>query len=167
MLTNINGLSYVGYTMVGMEELDFILNEITSTDWCQHSRIRAGSEIGRNATNEQIFVSDIFKATKLWAEQHGKSFEIVDADNNIYHVVVKIDNKYIRIIQWCDETNIDMEELRTGPWCDFVYDGITNFLHQVIRRDVWKNKGLILPDTPPLRYQIGHHKDLDPVFIKR
>jgi len=155
----INGLSYVGYTMVSMDELDYILTEITTTNWCQHSRIRAGSEIGRNATDDQIFVSDIFKAAKVWAETNNKSFEIIDADNNIYHIVVKIDDKYIRIIQWCDETNIDMEELCTGPWCDFVPDGITNFLNQVIRRDVWKNKNIILPDSPPLRYQVGGYYD--------
>jgi len=52
-----------------------------------------------------------------------------------------------------------MEELCTGPWCDFVPDGITNFLNQVIRRDVWKNKNIILPDSPPLRYQVGGYYD--------
>ena len=149
------------YTLVAMDELDYVLNEIVTSGWTpSHFRIRCGSEIGRNATTDQIFVSDLYKAIEQWAKDNGKSFSReYNADNNIYHVVVKLENVFIRVIQWCDETNIDMEELRSGPWNDFVPDGITNFLHQVIRRDVWKNQGIQLPDTPPTRYLIGHQDD--------
>ena len=73
--------------------------------------------------------------------------------------MVKIEDKIVRLISWCDETNIDMEELRSGPWCNFVPDGITNFLHQIIRRDVFKNQGLILPDSPPERYKFNRSPD--------
>lgn len=160
----LNALSYVGYTMVALDELDYILKEITTSDWCDHYRIRSGSEIGRNATEGPIFVSNVFKAAELWAKINNQSFEVLVADNNIYHIMVKIGSKYIRLIHWCDETNIDMEELRTGPWCDFSPDGNTNFLHQVIRRDVWKNNKIILPDTPPKRYQLEYFKNTPPVF---
>jgi len=151
-------IGYIGYTMVSMDELDYVLNEILTSGWTpSHFRIRCGSEIGRNATTDQIFVSDLYKSIENWAIENNKSFSRVwDADNNIYHVVAELEGRLIRIIQWCDETNIDMEELRTGPWNDFVPDGITNFLHQVIRRDTWKNKGIPLPDTPPARYTIGN-----------
>jgi hypothetical protein len=151
-------VNWISYTMISLDELDFVLTEITTSSWkARNFRLRTGSEIGRNASTGRIFVSDIFKAVKQWAETNNKSFEVIEpADNNIYHVVVKLDGRLIRVIQWCDETNIDMEELRTGPWCDFVPDGITNFLHQVIRRDIWKNNGITLPDTPPLRYQLGN-----------
>jgi organic radical activating enzyme len=151
-------MGYIGYTLVSFAELDFVLNEILNSGWNpSHFRVRCGSEIGRNATTDQIFVSDLYKEIEKWANNNDKSFSReYNADNNIYHVVVKLDGRLIRVIQWCDETNIDMEELRTGPWCDFVPDGITNFLHQVIRRDIWKNNGITLPDTPPLRYQLGN-----------
>ena len=79
--------------------------------------------------------------------------------------MARVENKDIRIIQWCDETDIDMEELRSGPWCDFVPDGVTNFLHQIIRRDVWKNQGLILPDTPPDRYKFNNNPHNTPLDL--
>ncbi len=158
-------LSYVGYTMVDLTELDFILDEICHGGLnAETYRIRSGSEIGRNATDGHIFVSNVVSMVQDWANKNGKSFAIEEADNNIYHTVVNIDGTLIRLIHWCDETNIDMEELKTGPYCDFVPDGITNFLHQVIRRDIWKNKNIILPDSPPLRYRIGHQNDLKTLF---
>jgi len=156
-------ISYISYTMMTLAEVDFIMNEICSNEWrSKNFRIRYGSDIGRNPGQERIFVSDVYKSIESWCAANGKSFErIVEADNNIYHVMAKVDGKDIRIIQWCDETDIDMEELRSGPWCDFVPDGITNFLHQIIRRDVWKNQGLILPDSPPDRYKFNRTPSKD------
>lgn len=159
------GISYISYTMVSLDEVNFIMNEICSNEWqSKNFRIRYGSDIGRNPGQERKYVSDIYKAIEMWCKDNNKSFErIVEADNNIYHVMAKVDGKDVRIIQWCDVTDIDMEELQSGPWCDFVPDGITNFLHQIIRRDVWKNKGIILPDSPPARYQFNKTPSLDPL----
>jgi len=157
-------VDYIGYTMSSISELEDILEETTSNNWkVSMFRIRYGSDIGRYPDQERMYVSDIFKLTQAWCQRNGKSFEIVNADNNIYHVMVKIENNFYRLIQWCDETDIDMEELRTGPFSDFVHDGITNFLHQIIRRDVLKNRGLSLPDTPPLRYQLLGSYDTSPL----
>ena len=154
-------LGYIGYTMVGLKELHDILEEIIFQPWTPKTfRIRAGSEIGLNATEKRYYVSDIYKEIKQWAKQRGYAVEDMEADDNIYHKMVRLNGKPIRIIQWCDITDIDMEELRSGPWNDFVpNDGITNFLHQIIRRDVWKNKGIQLTDTPPQRYQLAYYKD--------
>jgi len=61
-------------------------------------------------------------------------------------------NIRLRLIQWPDVTNIDMEELATGPWCQF-YDGpITNFVHQVITRDAYRNMNMPKLDTVPQKY---------------
>lgn len=154
-------IGYISYTMVDFSELDYILTEITSNNWSpKNFRIRNGAEIGRNASTEQPFVSNLYKRAEQWCKDNNKYFErIIEADNNIYHVMVKIEDKIVRLISWCDETNIDMEELRSGPWCNFVPDGITNFLHQIIRRDVWKNQGIPLPDTPPQRYMFERTPD--------
>lgn len=158
-------LSYVGYTMSSLSELEDILEEATTSDWGPGQfRIRYGSDIGRYPEQERMYVTDIFKRTKEWCERNSKSFSVVDdADNNIYHIMVNIDGQDFRLIQWCDETDINMEELINGPWCNFVDDGLTNFLHQIIRRDISKNQNLLLPDTPPLRYQMqsASHDTLD------
>lgn len=161
-------ISYISYTMMSLNEVDFIMKEICSNQWqSKNFRIRYGSDIGRNPGQERKFVSDVYKAIEHWCKVNKKTFErIVDADNNIYHVMAKVDGKDIRIIQWCDETDIDMEELKSGPWCDFVPDGITNFLHQIIRRDIWKNKGFILPDTPPDRYKFSRNPDKKPLLFE-
>jgi MoaA/NifB/PqqE/SkfB family radical SAM enzyme len=150
-------VTYISYTMVDQSELDDILTEITSSFWQpKNFRIRHGAEVGRNSSKTKPFVSDLYRAVEEWCVNNNKPFErIIEADNNIYHVMVKIEDKVLRLISWCDEENIDMEELRSGPWCNFVPDGITNFLHQIIRRDIWKNNGIILPDMPPDRYKFN------------
>lgn len=160
-------VGYIGYTMVGFHELDYILNEIWTNDWTPKTfRIRLGAEIGRNATTEVSTVSDLYKAVEQWCLVREIPFSrIIEADNNIYHVMVEMGDKCLRLINWCDETNIDMEELRSGPWCNFVPDGITNFLHQVIRRDIWKNKSIPLPDAPPQRYLLARHPTKDPLDL--
>lgn len=155
-------LYYVGYTMSSTNELFDILEEIVNSPWQpKHFRIRYGSDIGRYPQQERLYVSDTYKLIKQWCENNGREFRDETGDNNLYHTMVNVDGRSIRVIQWCDETDIDMEELKTGPYCDFVPDGITNFLHQVIRRDVLKNQGIILPDTPPARYLLENaNKDI-------
>lgn len=148
-------LAYISYTMSSIDELEDILEESTSSNWNPVMfRIRYGSDIGRFPDQERMYVSDIFKITQDWCAAHNKTFELANWDDNIYHVMVKIDGQLFRLIQWCDETDIHMEELRSGPYCDFTSDGLTNFLHQVIRRDIETNKKMALPDAPPARYQL-------------
>jgi MoaA/NifB/PqqE/SkfB family radical SAM enzyme len=143
----------VCYTMCSVQELEDILEETTSSDWAAPQyKIRYGADIGRYPDQKPMYISDIFKAAEAWCKRTGKLFELVEADNNLHHITVKINGQTHRLIHWCDITDIHMEELRTGGWCNFVPDGVTNFLHQVIRRDIWKNQGKTLPDAPPARY---------------
>ena len=82
----------------------------------------------------------------------GDDVVISESDNNLYHIMINWNGIDIRLIQWPDITNIDMEELDTGPWCQF-YDGpITNFVHQVITRDAYKNMNLPKLDEVPEKY---------------
>jgi hypothetical protein len=57
-----------------------------------------------------------------------------------------------------------MEELDTGPWCQF-YDGpITNFVHQVITRDAYINNSLPQLDFAPAKY---HYRKIYHEFNNR
>lgn len=157
----------IGYTMSSISELHDILEEICTQPWTpEHFRIRYGVDIGRYPNQQKMFASDTYKEIKEWCDRKGVSFEDEEGDNNLHHTMVKVGGKSVRIIQWCDETDINMEELRTGPYCDFVSDGLTNFLHQVIRRDVSKNQGVILPDAPPERYLMKNQFDKTPLDFK-
>jgi MoaA/NifB/PqqE/SkfB family radical SAM enzyme len=157
-------MGYISYTMIDLTELDYVLNEIITSPWYPSNfRVRLGSDIGRNGSKENFKLSSLYKAAEDWCKRNDKRFERISvADNNIYHVMVKIEDKTVRLIQWCDESNIDMEELRSGPWNYFVpHDGITNFLHQIIRRDSSINKKFLLIDRVPTRYQYSPNVEHD------
>jgi hypothetical protein len=162
-------IGYIGYTMSSISELEDILTESINSNWQTGMfRIRYGSDIGRYPDQQRMYVSDIYKATKEWCEKNNKTIQLLEnSDDNLYHLMVNIDGINYRLIQWCDITDIDMEELRSGPWCSFVDDGITNFLHQVIRRDIEKNKKLILPDIPPLRYRYEGKDIIEPLDFNK
>jgi len=156
-------IGYVGYTIESLEELPFILEEIerlhvptfsASTDLpsngISHYRIRCGSFIGRSSDIERSYLSNTFKRIKELLGDVEVGF--LD-DDNPYHIMVKKGDIKIRIIQWPDKTNIDMEELASAPWCNFYNGPITNFVHQTIMRDAFINNGLPMLDTVPKKYQ--------------
>lgn len=144
-------LGYVGYTLQSFDELPFILDEIQRIHHprIHHYRIRCGAFIGRSSDQKRSYLSNLVKHIKTLADVK----RCTDWDDNIYHVMVEINGIKVRLIQWPDVTNIDMEELATGPWSQF-YDGpVTNFVHQVITRDAFKNMGLPMLDLVPEKYR--------------
>lgn len=156
-------ISYIGYTLESLDHLPDVLEEIKivrnySIDRIWQFRIRCGSFIGRSSDSERSYLSNLVKSV---INYYGKDeCEIVGLDDNPYHVVVKWQGTSIRLIQWPDITNINMEELNVGPWCQFYQGPITNFVHQVITRDIYRNKNIPAPDLCPSRY---HHQAPDVV----
>lgn len=143
----------IGYTMASTSELNDILHEITNNNWpTMVFRIRYGSDIGRYPEQEKLYVSDTYKLVKQWCINNGKEFKDIQGDDTLYHKMVSVDGKSIRIIQWGDETDLSLNELQCGPYADFSSDGITNYLLSVIRRDVEKNQNIMLPDRVPEEY---------------
>lgn len=165
-------ITYIGYTMQSLDEIPFILDEIKmlSTKLPKgqtHFRMRCGSFIGRSSDQERSYLSSTVKKIKeLIGNEvthcHGgnnDSWNMVGADDNPYHTILKWNDIMLRLIQWPDVTNMDLEELNTGPWCQF-YDGpITNFVHQVITRDAFKNMGLPMLDAVPARYRYQPYEE--------
>jgi hypothetical protein len=151
-------INYVGYTIEDYNHIPEILDEIKDINHEQinHYRIRCGSFIGRSSDQQRGYLSVLVRKIK---EHLGSKVSLYLSDDNPYHVMLQYDNILLRVIQWPDVTNIDMEELNTGPWCQF-YDGpITNFVHQVITRDAYKNKGMPKLDLPPVKYQYQPYKE--------
>lgn len=150
-------IGYVGYTIESYEHLPFILEEIRKIHNPQinHYRIRCGSFIGRSSDQQRSYLSQLVKEIARLTDGNIKPYQ---SDDNPYHVIVNWNGILLRLIQWPDVTNIDMEELATGPWCQF-YDGpITNFVHQVITRDAYKNMNLPQLDLAPIKY---HYRSMN------
>lgn len=144
-------IGYVGYTIEDLDHVEFILNEIKEIHHprINHYRIRCGSFIGRSSDKQRSYLSNLVKKIK---ELTNNEIVPYPSDDNPYHVMVNWNGILLRLIQWPDVTNIDMEELATGPWCQF-YDGpVTNFVHQVITRDAFKNMNKPMLDTVPEKY---------------
>lgn len=157
-------MGYVGYTIETLDHVEDILQEIERIHdpfKILHYRIRCGSFIGRSNDQHRSYLSALVAKVKSIL---GDAVVHAPMDDNPYHVMLKWkDDIVLRLIQWPDVTNIDMEELVTGPWCQF-YDGpVTNFVHQAITRDAFKNMNLKRWDDAPKRYQYrslwsSHHE---------
>ena len=145
---------YVGYTLEHLDHMEEVLEEIQSLgNRARQYRIRAGSDIGRSPDEPKFFLSDHVKLIKSICDKKGWTWEKKPADDNLYHYMVNINGIPHRIIQWSDPKTIDMEQLKCGPWCDFVPGKpVTNFLHQIMLRDGHVNKGQPLFDTVPPQY---------------
>jgi len=147
-------MPYIGYTIETLEHIPDILQEISDIHHHKNNmyRIRCGSFIGRSSDQQRSYLSTTYKYIKNIL---GDSITVSAADNNPYHINVHWNEvgRDIRIIQWPDVTNIDMEELTSGPYAVF-YDGapVTNFVHQVITRDAFVNMNKPKLDRCPQKY---------------
>jgi MoaA/NifB/PqqE/SkfB family radical SAM enzyme len=157
---------YVGYTLEDLNHIPDVLDEIQLLgNSAGQYRVRAGSDIGRNPDEPRYYLSDHVKSIKAYVVSKGWTWEKIPADDNLYHYMVKINGIIHRLIQWSDPKTIDLEELRCGPWCDFVPGKpISNFLHQIMLRDRAVNNNAMLWDTVPKRYQFRSREQmrLDP-----
>jgi hypothetical protein len=148
-------INYVGYTLESLDDLPAVLIEIhkISTQYqISEFRIRCGSFIGRSSDSQRSYLSVLMKrATDILGNKL-----VIDRSQwfaNPYKLAATWNNTNLRFIQWPDVTNIDMEELVTGPWAQF-YDGAaTNFVHNVITRDAYTNNRMPKLDLVPQRYQ--------------
>lgn len=156
-------LGYVGYTIESLDDVPDILEEIKKINHpsINHYRIRCGSFIGRSLDKQRSYLSNLVKKVKSIL---GDDVQRGIYDDNPYHVMMEWGDIKLRLIQWPDVTNIDMEELNTGPWCQFAEGPITNFVHQVIVRDAHRNMSLPQLDFAPTKY---HYKRILEEFNDR
>lgn len=139
----------IAYTVESLDHIPEILEEIEkiASEKVNLVRIRLGSFIGRSSDIQRNFLSKTLEKIKSLI---GDELIPAPMDDNPYHVMFMWKGIRLRIIQWPDVRNIDMEELNTGPWANFHDGPITNFVHQVILRDAFVNNSLKkLDDCPP------------------
>ena len=151
---------YIGYTVESYEHLKDVLEEINTFPYYNSGRkfqfrIRLGSNIGRVPDEPTAYISKNYKMIEQMARALGH--ELVSAhdlgDDNMYHMMAYMNGHMLRIIQWPDATNIDMHHLKHSPYAKFNRQGyLTNFVHQVITRDAYVNKGLPALDRVPEEY---------------
>jgi len=160
---------YIGYTVESYEHLRDVLEEINTFPYYNSGkkfqfRIRLGSNIGRVPTEPTAYISKNYKEVEKIAKSMGH--ELISAhelgDDNMYHMMAHMNGHLLRIIQWPDATNIDMQQLKHSPWARFNrQDYMTNFVHQVITRDAYVNKGLPVLDRVPEAYTYSEKNDGD------
>lgn len=150
-------LSDINYTLEDLDHLPEIFEEIEQLrdDKLKVVRIRAGSFIGRSSDTNRNYLSITIKKLK---ELLGDELVAAPEDDNPYHHMFKWRGLSLRIIQWPDVKNIDLEELTSGPWANFTNGPISNFVHQVILRDAFINNKLTPLDEVPEYYRpvTGH-----------
>lgn len=153
-IKDVSRVGDIGYTVESFDHLPEIFEEIQTLadNKVNVFRIRFGSFIGRSSDQERNYLSKTFKSIKNLLGNDLKPLPF--ADDNPYHLMYSWGDIKLRIIQWPDVRNIDMEELNTGPWANFHNGPITNFVHQVIMRDAFVNNKLKKLDDCPEYYHI-------------
>lgn len=144
----------INYTIENYSQIPFILDEIQSLKNCaEEFRIRGGADIGRAPEDERGYLSDLVYDVYKNSVRKGYRWDKIPADDNVYHYTVKINDVTHRLIQWADAKNVDLDELRQGPWGSFVPgQPLVNLMHAVILRDAAINKSMALPDQVPEEY---------------
>lgn len=143
----------IAYTIESLDHIPEILEEIEkiASKGVSLVRLRLGSFIGRSSDQNRNFLSKTLDKIRSIV---GDELIPAPVDDNPYHVMYTWRGITLRIIQWPDVRNIDMEELNTGPWANFQDGPITNFVHQVILRDAFVNNNLQRFDECPSYYHI-------------
>lgn len=146
----------VSYTLEDFDQLKYCLDEIQEfyPKYCEKFRIRVGADIGRVPNHTVRYLSELVSLSKTIAMSKSWSF-VPHMESGIRsHYPVYINDVYVKLIQWPDAKTIDLEEMQTETWADFLPNKpISPLIHQAILRDAIVNNKLIIFDTIPKKYQ--------------
>lgn len=158
-IKEVSSIDVIAYTVESFDHLPEIFDEIDKLgdENVRMFRIRFGSFIGRSSDQQRNYLSKTLKEMKKIV---GNELIANPLDDNPYHNMFDWRGKLLRIIQWPDVRNIDMEELITGPWAQFHDGPVTNFVHQVIMRDAFINNNLKKLDDCPSYYQFKTNEQI-------
>jgi hypothetical protein len=145
----------ISYTLENFDQLEYCLDEIQELypKYCEKFRIRVGADIGRVPDHTVRYLSQLIKETKKIVDIKNWTWEPHMQSGIRAHYPVYINGVYVKLIQWPDVRTIDLEEMQTETWADFLPNKpISPLIHQAILRDAAINNNLMLFDTIPKKY---------------
>jgi hypothetical protein len=146
----------ISYTLEGLHQLEYCLTEILDfrSRFCEKFRIRVSADIGRNPKEPDIYLSQLVKSVQKICEKNNWTYKEEMSSGIRAHFPVYINDVYIKLIQWPNVKTIDLEEMQTETWADFLPGKpISSLIHQAILRDAIINKNITLNDTIPERFR--------------
>lgn len=142
----------ISYTLETLDQMEYCLEEIQrfGTKYCPAFRVRTGVDIGRYPGGPYVYMSDLVKEAKEIAKKNNWSFEKDHTQGNRAHYAVFINEIPVKIIQWPNVKTLDMSEIQTEAIGNFVPGKPASpLIHQIILRDAFINKSMMLYDTVP------------------
>jgi len=154
----------ISYTLEILGQMEYCLEELQefSKKYCKAFRVRTGVDIGRYPGGPKVYMSDLVKEMNRVAEKNKWPIEKINDQGNRAHYAVLINDVPVKIIQWPDAQTLDLREIQTEAFGDFVPNKPASpLIHQIILRDAHINKGLPLYDTIPQEYldNYGNHRN--------
>lgn len=148
------------YTLGNLSQLNDVLEEVQEfhrRGVCHNARIQVGVNIGRvpeDTEEHELYLSELVKQAEQICKEKQWSYIPDPIGGNRTHYAVDINGAEHKFIKWCDVKTIDLEEVQSESWASIVPNKpMSTLLHQVILRDQAINKGLMLFDTIPEKYQ--------------
>lgn len=129
-------INHISFSLRDLDDLDEVW-EHCKRFWGvpHHFRIRTPSKVGR-CDDDPFFLSNLVKAFVTKANSEGKSVDWYPADNNPYHVMVRVDGQFFRLIHFPSVEEMDMAHLQSPPYALFMPElGETNLVHQFIMQE--------------------------------
>jgi MoaA/NifB/PqqE/SkfB family radical SAM enzyme len=142
------------YTLANLEQLSDVMYEVQK--FKINARIQLGVEIGRVPEGDfvELYLSELVVVAEKFCLDNGWSWEPDYKNGNRTHYAVRINGIEHKFIKWCDVRTIDLEEVQSESWASIVPSKpMSPLLHQVILRDQAVNRGQMLLDTVPKKYQ--------------
>lgn len=129
-------INHISFSLRDLDDLDEVWEHCRSF-WGvpHHFRIRTPSRVGR-CDDEPFYLSDLVKAFVRKANAEGKKVTWYPADNNPYHVMVRVEGQFFRLIHFPGVEEANLNHLQSPPYALFMPElGETNLVHQFIMQE--------------------------------
>lgn len=126
------GVHHISFTLSDMSEIPEVA-QIMRDYWNvpHHWRLRAPAAIGKHTGSEYstTFINSVIDgfSSVNWCD-----IELMNSDNNPYHVNLKIEGSHVRCIRWASVHDVILDDLGDFPTARFIKGKELNFMHAAI-----------------------------------